>query len=541
MSANRFHLLFLGVLLLLMLFAFHHPKMFDDAFVSFRYAQNLVNGQGLVYNAGERVEGYSNFLWVMLMAAGLSMGVLPEHFSIWLSAPIYLACLILTYQIALKIIKNRTLALIAMILTGTNWTVASFSASGLETPLQLLEFLATVYILILGSEKGWNFRRSLSLSLILNLALLTRPDGVVLVAAGLFIYFKSSENIKPGNIAATLIPFILVIPLYAAWKVSYYGSVLPNPFHAKVHGLSGIPYGFFYLYLFLMCYLLIPYIIFPVIHWRSLIRIDKATGILGICVLSWTAYVILVGGDFMEFRFFVPVIPLLMILLIRQIVTSIPGKTLRYSLIAGLFLGTINNNIVFGGLVGGWGVQSVKTLSGALDGPKENWIGLGKELRKLFGDSDVIICLGQAGVIPYYSGLRSVDMMGMNDSEIPRIGNKLSIMAGHRLIAPFSYICDKQVNLILLPNNFTFDEATFRSCVSQLKWKDLCRYYLNPDELVHGRMIDEAILLGIPYDENLITVAWYLTPHQAIEKVIRERNLYRMRLIRPVFRRTGLP
>ena len=40
----------------------------DDAFISFRYAENLANGQGLVFNPGERVEGYSNPLWTVLFA-----------------------------------------------------------------------------------------------------------------------------------------------------------------------------------------------------------------------------------------------------------------------------------------------------------------------------------------------------------------------------------------------------------------------------------------------------------------------------------------
>ena len=46
----------------------------DDAFISFRYAENLSEGKGLVFNEGERVEGYSNFLWTLWIAAGLSLG-----------------------------------------------------------------------------------------------------------------------------------------------------------------------------------------------------------------------------------------------------------------------------------------------------------------------------------------------------------------------------------------------------------------------------------------------------------------------------------
>src|SRR5436189_992982 len=52
--------------------------MDDDAFISFRYAQNLAEGNGLVFNPGERVEGYTNFLWVLLLAAGDVLGAAPD-------------------------------------------------------------------------------------------------------------------------------------------------------------------------------------------------------------------------------------------------------------------------------------------------------------------------------------------------------------------------------------------------------------------------------------------------------------------------------
>jgi hypothetical protein len=46
---------------------------FDDAYISFRYAQNLVEGHGLVYNPGERVQGYSNLLYTLLSALGIAL------------------------------------------------------------------------------------------------------------------------------------------------------------------------------------------------------------------------------------------------------------------------------------------------------------------------------------------------------------------------------------------------------------------------------------------------------------------------------------
>src|SRR6185436_4524317 len=62
----------------------------DDAFISFRYARNLVDGLGLVFNAGERVEGFSNLLWTLWVAAGLKLGFAAEAWSSFWSFLFYL-------------------------------------------------------------------------------------------------------------------------------------------------------------------------------------------------------------------------------------------------------------------------------------------------------------------------------------------------------------------------------------------------------------------------------------------------------------------
>ena len=53
----------------------------DDSFISFRYALNLIEGSGLVYNPGERVEGYSNLLWTLLVALWMRLGADPVSHS----------------------------------------------------------------------------------------------------------------------------------------------------------------------------------------------------------------------------------------------------------------------------------------------------------------------------------------------------------------------------------------------------------------------------------------------------------------------------
>ena len=66
------------------LFAYSIAWTCDDAWISFRYARNFVEGLGLVFNPGERVEGYTNFSWTLLAALGIHLGAGVESWAIGL-------------------------------------------------------------------------------------------------------------------------------------------------------------------------------------------------------------------------------------------------------------------------------------------------------------------------------------------------------------------------------------------------------------------------------------------------------------------------
>src|SRR3972149_692187 len=86
-----FWFLFAGALVL----AWSNRFIQDDAFISFRYALNLVKGCGLVWNPGERVEGYTNFLWTLFMAVPHLMGIDVVQFSMWLGMAFFCGTLLL--------------------------------------------------------------------------------------------------------------------------------------------------------------------------------------------------------------------------------------------------------------------------------------------------------------------------------------------------------------------------------------------------------------------------------------------------------------
>jgi len=77
---TRLLLLVLACLILLFHIAVFAGWIIDDAYVSFRYAHNLVHGRGLVFNPGERIEGYTNFSWTILTAGFIALGLQPDVF-----------------------------------------------------------------------------------------------------------------------------------------------------------------------------------------------------------------------------------------------------------------------------------------------------------------------------------------------------------------------------------------------------------------------------------------------------------------------------
>ncbi len=529
---RRFGLVLVVAMAAAMFYAFHRQLIVDDAYISFRYALNLVDGQGLVWNPGERVEGYSNFIWVLLVALGMKLGIAPEPFTFLISIPIQLASLILTYILARVVSGSRSAGLVVMLLVGLNHSVATFATSGMETPLQLLEFLAVACVITSGLRSGWTTGKTLGLSLLLNLALLTRPDSVVLTAAALAAWYISRRGIKAAELTALLLPFTVIFLPYLIWKVVYYGSILPNAFYVKVRGLSGLAWGLYYLYLFTIYYMLLPYV--AALIWRGgrLWRDNRQAGIMALFTLTWAAYVVQVGGDFMEFRFLVPVLPFLMIGIVCVLKGNIADRKLVTALVAALFLGTFNNMFTFGRMFYSYGIETSESLRDHITAPGENWMMIGKRLGELFEGTDVTVAVGAAGVIPYYSGLKSVDFIGLTDKVIPRIGEPFSTMPGHRVIAPLEYLYQRGVNLIVQPINLMFSERDFRLWARAATWREIYKFFMDVDKPLQGRILGEVQLIGIPVDKGYTLVAWYLTPHEAIDRVIREQGLRRIRLTR---------
>ena len=283
----------------------------DDAFISFRYARNLLEGHGLVFNPGEYVEGYSNFLWVLELAAiwGLS-GVVPERAAPWLSVAFTAGTIaVMTWWIArLPLLRHR--GLVAWMALGLVCSSATFavwtSGGGLET--RQFTFFIVLAVMCLSLYRD-SRRGLLAASLSLTAAALTRPEGPLLAALcfGWFVIQRMADTGRLNPDWRRLIylaaPFVVLVGAHFLWRYAYYGEWLPNTYYAK-HVRPWYESGLRYLWAAAIetgLYLLIPLTAVAMRNrWRA--SHDGIWALVLLLVGVHMAYVMRIGGDHFEYR-----------------------------------------------------------------------------------------------------------------------------------------------------------------------------------------------------------------------------------------------
>ena len=281
----------------------------DDAFISFRYVRNLLEGHGLVFNPGEYVEGYTNFLWVLELAAiWRVLGIRPEDVAQWLSVAYTVGTIavMLWWVARMPFLRHRgLLAWMALGLIGSSATFAVWtSGGGLETRQFTFFTLAAVACL---SVFGANRRGLLVVSLSLAAAALTRPEGL-LVAACCVGWFAAHRwfTVRQLDWRGTLAlagPFVVLIGGHFLGRYRYYGEWLPNTYYAK-HVGSWYESGYRYLSAAAIetgLYLLIPLAALALGgRWRE--HRDGIYALVLLLVGTNMLYLFEIGGDHFEYR-----------------------------------------------------------------------------------------------------------------------------------------------------------------------------------------------------------------------------------------------
>jgi len=436
------------LIILLLVLAWYHRFIQDDAFISFRYAKHLVEGKGLAWNEGEYVEGYTNFLWVLLCAAGIKVGINPVLWTQFLGLLLYSAVLILYYRLGRILLeKEKKFAVLLIILLGTNHSFLSYATGGMETPLVTFCLALALYLLFSRPPSQTHGTRWLLFSLVLGLGFLTRMDFLIFAAVLLVAAFL--RVIRHGGrfrqyIPAALLPFCAAVCFLFLFRYFYYDEILPNSFYAKVPGSASLTQGFRYVILFFMSYQLIPFA--PLVIWAWWKTRHYALTLIVPLLSIWFLYVIRVGGDFMEFRFIVPVIPLIYLGVILSLFSK--GGLNKYR---GLGSALVLILALWGLLMHPfkheplrWGVEGIDHLNRNAKG----WSQIGRQLGEVL-PPETRIAITAAGAIPYYSGLYTVDMHGLNDYYVARYGQIVNVRSGHQKCADLAYLSKQKVHLVI--------------------------------------------------------------------------------------------
>jgi arabinofuranosyltransferase len=384
----------------------------DDAMISMRYGYNLAAGNGLVWNIGERVEGYSNFLWTIVMSLVHLLPISDSKTSLCiLLLNIFLTILLLerTDRLATDLSPSGSPPpMLTIVLAVLSTEIILWSASGLETVALALLVTASVTFLVRSNRTA---RDEWFAGCLIALMPLIRADAgilaVLLIALGLVCSGHRQRLI--------IVALVATLPAVAhlAFRWSYYGELVPNTAYLKVSNWGartsvGLSYvrGFAGVY-----WLVLALAGFAIVRMRNRMGLALAGALA-----CYGGYVAMVGGDaFQGYRFLVPILPLLFILAgLTQ--RSLPIHRVARAMVFALVL------VVTPILLPSRLIPHSPGLFSALSpsfGDTGN-VQIGLWLRENT-DSSATVGDFWAGSVFYFSRRRGVDFLGKMDPRIARM------------------------------------------------------------------------------------------------------------------------
>ena len=390
--------------------------MVDDAFISFRYAENLVDGLGLVFNAGERVEGYTNLLWVLLLALchglGLSTPLAAQTLGVLAGGGAVLVLHRLASALRRDQLSGGVVALFAPAMLACSHNFVLWSLSGMETTLFTLLIVAGYLPVLSGQPTS---RRAATAGALLALASLTRPDGALLAVCAAGCWLARHRRLD-RRLALVLGLPLACVAAHLAFRLGYYGHPFPNTFYAKVGlGLSQLERGLEYLQSYAATYTwYLPLVLLAPVGRRHRAALGAALAV----VLIYAGYLVYAGGDgLIGYRLVLPVVPLILLLLQAGLDRLLGWgqatgqRHLAAAVILLAMLGCLANAgyQTFGGQVH----QLVQ---------EDRVVKCGEPIGRYFkhhGKPGQVLAVNTAGSIPYHArALVAIDMLGLTDEHI---------------------------------------------------------------------------------------------------------------------------
>ncbi|MGI8608576.1 MAG: hypothetical protein ACR2MY_05010 [Candidatus Dormibacteria bacterium] len=281
--------------------------LFDDPMISMRFARNLARGYGLVWNpGGAHVEGYTNFLWTLWLAA---LHLLPVRDTLQPLLVMGSGVIILLLaglaagSLATRLSGgDRSAGIAAIAATLFYYPLVYWTLRGFEVGLLALLVLLAI-ILTLRLEANPSTRTWVLLGLVLAAMILTRPDGLLPAAVAVsYLAVTCPRSARPQVIGLAL-AMVAVFGLQTAWRLAYYGDPLPNTYYLKVAGIplaDRLHRGFntiVYIAMVELLPLVAVVLAAPRTTWPGLRR--GVALVLALVTSQWV-YCVYVGGDLAE-------------------------------------------------------------------------------------------------------------------------------------------------------------------------------------------------------------------------------------------------
>ena len=427
--------------------------LFDDAMISMRYAWNFAHGDGLVWNPGERIQGYTNLLMTLLMSlvslftdkssAVLIIQILGIVFMLLIA---YLAMRLADYLVGdEKAPRSAWIGTAAFICTLCYYPLNYWSLMGMETGLLTLLVLSSL-LAALQYTQSRNTKLLFAASISLGLAYLTRNDSLVFAfLIGAYVLWESYTAGAFSRNRRFLLPIGGALLLYACFVVgqslfqyAYYGEYLPNTYTLKLTGmpfLTRIYNGIRFVLRFGVESALILFV--PTINLITNFRKQKL--LLLALIFAALSYQIYVGGDAWNYwRIMAPTIPLAFLLYSCAIMEWLdlglprkihpnrlsPNSLLRdgYSrsvlTLALIFVAVLATNLRFLPEILG----TTKPYQAEFNQDNTN---VALALTEVTTD-DATLGVLWAGVIPYYAERQAIDFLGKMDRRIANVPPDLS-------------------------------------------------------------------------------------------------------------------
>lgn len=435
----------------------------DDSYIGLRYSRNIAEGHGPVFNPGEHVEGYTNFLWIILSTVPFAAGIDPILFTRIIGVLSALFAAFSVSRLAGQISRSRKASAAAAFLFVSLPFAMAEAAMGLETLLftaLVLSGFARYFL-----EYAEPDRSGLGSGIFLALAALTRPEGL---AVGFFLLIIDLMRLKlhgrtmeiSRQMKSRWIVFGLSAIAHTSFRWFYYGDIVPNTFHAKVGGgISALSRGFSYLRKFTFDSLLL--VISGVTGAAVLIRICRDNrrfyaAVISLFLISYLVYVVYVGGDFKPTHRFFVLPSALFAVLAGSVFSFFVSRCKKRSVILLSFL------ILFvvaaqSFLLG----ERVREFARWRESVLPVHIAAGRWLGDEF-PAGTLIATGNAGVVPFESNLPCIDMHGLCDRVIASrpVGEMGLGLPGHEK-GDGLYVLSRHPDVILfMQSRFTDEPAT---------------------------------------------------------------------------------